>query len=167
MPLKKRPETHRPIQMAIFDIFARFTSALLPSSSFNRPVSCFHYYHFLSISLWMLAVWLDFFFYFSSSFERFCCTIFFSFSCCLFFLSLLAPDAAVDADRYTATERKTLGRRINYSPETLHCQHQSLSQWVSEWEYMTTLQLLISTSISQSSTTTAEMIRFLLGEESE
>lgn len=62
---------HRPIQMAIFDIFARFTSALLPSSSFNGPVSCFHYYHFLSISLWMLAVWLDFFFYFSSSFERF------------------------------------------------------------------------------------------------
>lgn len=43
----------------------------------------------------------------------------------------------------------------------------SKSESVCEWEYMTTLQLLISTSISQSSTTTAEMIRFLLGEESE
>lgn len=103
----------------------------LPSMGLYR-VS--HYYHFLSISLWMLAVWLDFFFYFPSSFERFCCTIFFLVQLLSFLsLSRLAPDAA--ADKYTAAKRELSGAESITCPKlytTLHCQHQSLSQWVSE-----------------------------------
>lgn len=166
MPLKKRPETHRPIQMAIFDIFARFTSALLPSSSFNGPVSCFPLLPLLehltldagSLARFLL-LFLQLIWTFLYNFFLVQLLSFLSFSLC----------ARCCSGQIHCRKRELSGAESITRPKlyTLHCQHQSLSQWVSEWEYMTTLQLLISTSISRSSTTTAEMIRFLLGEESE
>ncbi len=134
---------------------------------FNGPVSCFPLLPLLEHLTLDAGSLARFLLLFPQLIWTFLLYNFFSRSVVVFSFSFSLGARCCSGQIHRSKER-AFGRRINYLPETLHYFTLPASKFesVSEWEYMTTLQLLISTSISRSSTTTAEMIRFLLGEES-